>query len=439
MRFQSIYLTVAVVITTPVYADDLLQQAEALLNQKQNIQAYDLLVPLEDQRAGDPNYDYLLGLAFLGAGEPTRAAFAFERCLDVEPNNGPCRVQMARTHIILGETPNARNELQTIKDYNPPPEVENLVSQYLGVITNVEKQQQRHINAFAQLGLGYDSNINSATEHSKIALPSSAGSQVFLTVPVSEDSGFLQLQAGSGIQYKFTPTVTGLADVNVQQHSVLDNHAYDYTTFDTSGGGLLDLNNNMQLQGKLQLQKMWLDGKTYRNVMGLLAQGQRPINENGQLAVFTQVSQMRYDTQTARDARRFNFGLAYSQAIETKYTPSFYTSVYRGQETAKDSAYDYFSQSFLGFRLGGSLIYSETISANCHLGTETRNYDALNPYLPFSNKRKDTETNLNLGLTWRIKPQLSLQPNYTYSRNSSNLPINDYTRHTVSVDLRFDM
>ena len=439
MRFQGMYLTVAVVITTPLYADDVLQRAETLLNQKQNIQAYDLLTPLEDQRAGDPNYDYLLGLAFLGTGEPSRAAFAFERCLEVEPNNGPCRVQMARTHITLGETPNARNELQTIKDYNPPPEVENLVSEYLGVITNVEKQQLRHTHAFAQLGLGYDSNINSATEHSKIALPSASGGQVFLTVPVSEDSGFLQLQAGTGIQYKYTPTVMGLADISVQQHSVLDNHAYDYTTLETSGGGLINLNNNMQLQGKLQLQKMWLDGQSYRDVIGLLAQGQRPITDNGQLALFTQFSQLRYDTQTARDTNRFNVGLAYSQAIETKYAPSFYTSLYRGQETAKSSAYDYFSQSFLGLRLGGSLTYSETLRVNSHLSTETRNYDALNPYLPFSNKRKDTENNFNLGLTWRIKPQLSLQPNYTYSSSSSNLPINDYTRHIASVDLRFDM
>ena len=65
MRFQGIYLTVAVVMTTPLYADDVaddvLQRAETLLNQKQNIQAYDLLAPLEDQRAGEPNYDYLLG------------------------------------------------------------------------------------------------------------------------------------------------------------------------------------------------------------------------------------------------------------------------------------------------------------------------------------------------------------------------------------------
>ncbi len=438
MRFQGIYLSIALLAATTAHADAILQQAETLLNDKKHIQAYDLLAPLEEERAGDPDYDYLLGMTFLGMGEPARAAFAFERCLNVNPENGPCRVQMARTYILLGETPSARNELQTIKDFNPPPEVENLVAQYLGVISNAEKQQQRHISAFAQLGLGYDSNINSATENSKIALPSSAG-QAFLTVPVSADSAFLQLQAGSGIRYKFSPTVAGLADINVQQRSVLDNHDYDYTTLDTSAGGLVNLNNNVQVQAKLQLQKMWLDGQSYRDVLGLLAQGQKAMSDTSQLAIFSQLSQLRYDTQTARDANRLNLGLAYSQALDLRYSPSFYASIYRGTETANNSQFDYFSQSFLGLRVGGSLVYTDNIRINGHLSTETRNFDAINPFLPFTSKRKDTETNLMLGLTWQIKPQLSLQPNYTYSTNNSNLPINDYTRHIVSVDLRFDM
>ena len=123
------------------------------------------------------------------------------------------------------------------------------------------------------------------------------GGQVFLTVPNSEDSAFLKLQAGSGIQYKFSPKLTGLADISVQQHSVLDNHAYDYATLDTSAGGLMSLNNNIQVQGKLQLQKMWLDGEAYRDVTGVLAQGQYAIRDNSQLAVFSQLSQLLYNTQ----------------------------------------------------------------------------------------------------------------------------------------------
>ena len=85
MRFHSLYLAIAVVAATPVFADDVLQRAEALINLQHASQAYDLLAPLEDDRAGQPQYDYLLGLSLLEMGEAHTAIFAFERCLSVEP------------------------------------------------------------------------------------------------------------------------------------------------------------------------------------------------------------------------------------------------------------------------------------------------------------------------------------------------------------------
>ena len=148
MRFSSLSILIASLSTPLVWADDVLKQAELLLNNKQTVQAYDLLAPLEDDRAGESAYDYLYGMVLLEAGEPSRAAFAFERCLGAEPNNGPCRVQMARTHIALGETTSSRKELETVKEYNPPPQVQNLVVQYLGITKQVEDNKKRQINHF---------------------------------------------------------------------------------------------------------------------------------------------------------------------------------------------------------------------------------------------------------------------------------------------------
>jgi hypothetical protein len=41
---------------------------------------------------------------------------------------------MARTHLALGETDNARAELEVVNAYNPPPEVKQIVNQYLGAV-----------------------------------------------------------------------------------------------------------------------------------------------------------------------------------------------------------------------------------------------------------------------------------------------------------------
>jgi len=440
MRFHSLYLAVALVSTSSAFADDVLSQAEALINQQQAAQAYELLLPLEEERSGEPKYDYLLGVSALEMGDPSNAIFAFERCLSAEPNNGPCRVQIARTHLAMGETPNARAELQTIKEYNPPPEVQALVSQYLGVISQVEKQQQRQVNAFAQLGVGYDGNINSApTDANKTAaaIPKISGAQINpSSITTSSSSSFVNLLAGSSLLYKASPTVTALADINIQTRSFLADHSYDYQAVDASAGGAFDLQ-ALQLTLKLQGQKMWLDGNAYRNLAGVLAQLQGAVG-SGQMAVFTQLSQMRYDSQSVRDADRNNIGLAYSQAIEANYSPSFYASIYGGDESTTSQKANYFSQSFQGLRLGGGLVLSETLTLSSQLSYETRKHDKT-PYPLFLFNREDKESNIGLSANWRINKQLSLQPSYTYSNNNSNIPFSDYKRHVVSVDLRFDM
>ncbi len=435
MRLHRLYLSLFVLFAQPSFADAVLERAEALLNQKQIVQAYDLLAPLEEERAGQPDYDYLYGLSLLEAGDPSRAAFAFERCLGAEPNNGPCRVQMARTHLALGETISSRKELDTIKQYNPPPAVQSLVDQYLGLTKKVEAEKKRQIRSYLKISAGHDTNINGATENSRIAMPTIGNIPVFLIVPHRESSAFTHVDVGSALHYQINPDLVTSLEGNVEYRSLFDNHNFDYYTANVGVGALKNLGNT-SLQGKLQWQKMGLDGQNYRDVLGALLQIQHPLANNAQVAAFTQLSQLRYDTQSAHDADRTTLGVAYSQAFERHFNPSFYASLYQGQENAKDSQFDYFSQSFKGVRVGGSIAYNTNISINSHISLEQRDYDKINPFLPFNTTRQDDETQFSLGLTWRFKPQYSLQPYYNYSRTNANQAINDYTRHVFGLDLR---
>jgi hypothetical protein len=49
MRLHRLYLSLLVLFAQPSFADAVLERAEALLNQKKIVQAYDLLAPLEDR------------------------------------------------------------------------------------------------------------------------------------------------------------------------------------------------------------------------------------------------------------------------------------------------------------------------------------------------------------------------------------------------------
>ncbi|MEN9453985.1 MAG: hypothetical protein RLZZ19_472, partial [Actinomycetota bacterium] len=96
-----------------------------------------------------------------------------------------------------------------------------------------------------------------------------------------------------------------------------------------------------------------------------------------------------------------------------------------------------FANDFSGLRAGGALSFSNTLRLNGSLSHESRSYDT--PQLINGIVRDDKQTDLNLGLAWRIKPTLTLQPAYTYTQNKSNIVIYDFDRHVISLDLRYDL
>ena len=76
----------------------LLARAESLLGAGQNQGAYDLLGPYEVELAGNPYYDYLLGVAALDSGRTSEAIFSLRRSLAVQPQFSGARMELARAY-----------------------------------------------------------------------------------------------------------------------------------------------------------------------------------------------------------------------------------------------------------------------------------------------------------------------------------------------------
>ena len=74
--------------------DALVLQARALLDRGQAKAAFDLLEPQETPRAGDPDFDTVLGISAIETQQFTRAIFALERVLAVQPENSRARSRL---------------------------------------------------------------------------------------------------------------------------------------------------------------------------------------------------------------------------------------------------------------------------------------------------------------------------------------------------------
>jgi tetratricopeptide (TPR) repeat protein len=424
--------------------DPVLAQAEKLINQQQPKSAFDLLAPLEDARAGDTDYDYLYGVAALESGQADRAAFAFERCLATDPKNGPCRVQMARVNLALGENQSAQREFKTIQEYNPPAEVQAMVSRYLGAISQQEKEARRYIGAWAQIGVGYDTNVNSASSTSQLAVALPGGLVLPFTINPSDrnqQNALAHLNAGANIRYNLNPAWSLLGDTTVDMRGYKELDNFNTGSIDV-GLGAAYQSGPSQYTLKALGQKYSLDYEAYRTLSGGMAQYQYLVSKSAQLSAYLQAVHLDYDHQSAKNANRYTAGAAWSQAIQANLQPVLYAGLYGGQENTVDDRFKFLGQDFFGVRGGGTLLLVPGLQFNLSASVERRKFHADYPLAintPAPVTRKETQYDATLGLIYALAPGFSLRPSYSYTNADSNIIINDYHRSVFSIDLRYEL
>lgn len=416
-------------------SDPLLAQADSLLAAGQAQTAFDLLAPLEDQRAGDPDYDYLLGLAALDTGQGGIAAFAFERCLAVDPKNGPCRVQMARTHLALGENGSARLELEAVQASEPPAEVQALVGRYLGALTQREASERHRVDFHVQAGAGYDTNVSSTTAETQIAIPRFGGLPFTLSgVSTKQEDTLGQVEAGGSVEHVLSPAWRLQADATVGSRRYASVEQFDSITTD-AGAGLAWQTGPDSVLAKLQLQDFRLDDAAFRSLYGLLAQYQHAWSDKAAASVYAQASHLDYHRGVV-DGDRYTLGTGYSRTLDTARATAVYAGLYGGRETS-ESSLSTMAQDFYGLRLGGSLALQARLALTASLSVEQRQF--ADPSTLFLVERKDTGTDLTVGAILQLTDQVTLRPAYTYSNNDSNTVLSDFDRHIVTLDLRYDL
>lgn len=416
-------------------SDPILTKADQLLTQGQAQGAFDLLAPLEDERAGDPDYDYLLGLAALDSGRGGIAAFAFERCLAVDPKNGPCRVQMARTHLALGENGNARLELEAVQASDPPAEVKDLVGRYLGTLTQREAGEKHRLSVHALAGVGYDTNVSSTTADTQIAIPRFGGLPFTLSgISTKQEDTLGQAEVGASVNHLLSPAWSVQADASLNTRRYASVEQFDSITSD-AGAGVAWQSGTESVLAKLQLQDFRLDDSAFRSLYGVLTQYQHAWSDKAAVSVYVQASHLDYHRGQS-DGNRYTLGTGYSRALDTARATAIYAGLYGGKESS-EATVNSPAQSFYGLRMGGSMTLQARLALTASLSVEQRQFDDASTL--FLVEREDTGTDLSLGAIYQLAEKVSLRPTYTYSNNDSNTVLSDFDRHVVTLDLRYDL
>jgi hypothetical protein len=421
-----------VVASGAALCDELTDRAKQLLEQRRAREAYELLLPHESERAGNVEYDYLLGIAANDAGEAERAVFALERVLALEPQNHLARAEIARAYLALGERDAARREFETVRGQPIPEAAKASIERFLAAIRGADTTR---VDGFIEFGGGYDSNVNAATSAAQVALPALGGIIATLD-PLTTRRGdsFGALAGGINVTHKLSEAwaLVGNASGSARLHPHEDQ--FDQMTLDASLGGRWSRGSDAITLGG-QLQSFQLDYARYREVAGAVAQWQHSYDDKNQVSLFGQHARLRYPTQSIRDADRDVLGIAYGHAFTVRYAPVLFGSAYAGRERPLASEVPNVGYDLWGVRVGAQLSFRRGWGVFASAAYEERDYGGPEPI--FLETRRDRQTDLGLGVSYLLRAHTTVIAQVAYTDNRSNIPISKFDRTVGGVSVRF--
>lgn len=421
-----------VTISSPAVAqvDSLVRRAMELQAAGQGREAVALLLPFEAERAGDPDFDYVLGLSAADAGMPGVALPALQRVLAVQPGNVQARAEIARVYAMAGDIDTAQAEFNTV--VSDPTLPDPVRQRFDSLVRNFGRQIAgggTNVSGFAELEAGYDDNINQATAAGTITLPVFAflGPATLGGTARRTESAFGQIQGGVSIQSALSRQTRIFASALGFYRDNEKSNTFDQAAITgTAGiGHTLDNRDVVSLSG--QFQQFWLGGSGYRASYGVIGQYTHRLARGEGLSATLNYARLDYRGAPLRDADRYTAAIGYAGRTA-------YANLTGGAERTIRPAFRHYGNAFVGAQAGMEQPIHPRVAVLAGVAAEYRDYQGTDPL--FLGGRRDTQIDATLGIRAVIAKGMSVRPRVTFTQNFSNFDLYDYRRVTASLGLR---
>ena len=288
-------------------ADDLVQQARALVQQGQALQAFRLLDAQEAQRAGDPVFDAAMGDAAHAAGQYTRAIMARERWLAAQPGSTEAQVAFGQSLQAVGDRRGVMALPAPVQAALIPVDAGHTLDQFLYSYDRLDAGGRSSLKGYVELGVGHDSNANAAPVVGELQSPV-PGTPAWALLPeaLATSGNYVVAQAGLRGRAVLNSrwSVVGTA-VGAARHYGGTADRFDHTALDGTLG-LAWRAERHELIASGQGSYYALDGTRLRTMGGVLGEWIYRIDGFRQWGSFVQVLDVRYPDQALRNVRRLS-------------------------------------------------------------------------------------------------------------------------------------
>ncbi len=405
---------------------ELLEKAEVLIANNQSIRAFSLLNPLAETNAGNPQFDYLLGLSALETGKTSIAIFALERSVAIHPNFGGAHFELGRAYYRAHELHQAKRQFEISQSLQPPRELQQFITVSLKKINAKLYEKPINFETYVTLKGGFDDNVNSATEN-----------ESFLGLILTQESKATPSEF-MGLTMNNTATYSSNKRTDIYLSAAIFDNRYNRASFVNSSGAMSSI------------------GMSYKRLK---------FSTNTNISVTAFYLGTEFNTGIIRSTAQWNYFASPTIRFGTSSTISYYTHAsnfslrdrYQGSiEINTKFSYKLFIPSTA--LLAGYIEYDAPklksspyeknslhtkIITNHFLGGKKQFFTQIKLSTSNYNKpfigtiRKEKKANFSSGINIIIRKNLSIIPQIKYIKNISTVSLFDYDRFSINLSVQW--
>jgi len=381
--------------------------------------------------AGEPTFDFLIGIAAIKVGKYQQAVFALERTVIVRPKWKLARFNLAKSYFYINNLLAAKNELNKLQPLVTDKKFQQNILVFMERIEQSLLNKQKQLKQVIGISIGHDSNINSGAILDEFQSP-------LLNQPIqlsqeSQETSDEALYLNYQLRYQ-TPINQNKLIISEVALFHTDYKESDNNKFQSSIAQFSVKYQDTLLwstfQAGIYLRPLLLDSAMYRNQYGIEGNLIIPINKKINFSVQFGAGDSEYSYLTDLNSRdRFvGTGVQYSEG-------PFWHQLQANMSEVEAASYksDYNSYKLYLMQYQSSYFISQYHQVNLLLQYQDYNYKGIHPFwLEIRN-----EALYRGSLSWRyyLEDNWTWQLSLKHAQKQSNLPIYEYDRNEISLGL----
>jgi len=428
-----------VLLLSPVaQAEPVWQTMKSLLDQGEAGEAFLRGSKVEEEKEGDPNFDYYYGMAAIDAGEVGRGVFALERVLYQRPNMLSAQLELARGYFLLKQYDQAKRLFSRVLIATPPQNVRDKINIFLAVIEKREASEQARLITYFEGVSGYDSNTNFAPDNASFFSPTLGEGQLDES-GTSKSGGFTDLLGGLSYYKPYDETRTQFFRIDLADHNVWWTGGLDTFAYTAQMGVISKMSEDLATTGQFIYQGYDLAGEDYRQLIGLAANASYTLNPQRSIQFGISILEFDYADFDNRDAVEYNVSAAMNQQVSFLYPALWNAGIQIGMSDPRLDSFSTRAQTekeFWRLSLSQRVPISDsvglTVSAS-YMDSEYSGEDVI-----FVVTREDKLLDIKVQLDWRWNVKWRVRFETGYKEQDSNIEIYTFDRAHAQLGVRYE-